>query len=105
MAACRAIVDQGRDSRGFSQPPKSRQGAAFNAAFFASTPKMNHVQALAESVQTLAARSGTAAIQCGLLRDIFGNPFHPATFDPSWRTLGVVQLAEAIYDERAFGKM
>ena len=46
-AACLAIVDQGRDSQGFSQPPNSRQGAAYNAAFFASTQKMYHVQALA----------------------------------------------------------
>jgi hypothetical protein len=40
-----------------------------------------------------------------IIRDIFGNPFRPVTFDPSWRTLSVVRLAQTIYDERAFDKM
>jgi hypothetical protein len=44
-------------------------------------------------------------IQTARLRDIFGNPFRPATFDPSWRTINVVGLAQTIYDERAFDKM
>ena len=38
-------------------------------------------------------------------RDIFGNPFRPITFDPSWRTLIAVRLAQTIYDERSFNKM
>ena len=44
-------------------------------------------------------------IQATRLRDIFGDPFRPATFDPSWRTLNVIGLANSIYDERAFDKM
>jgi hypothetical protein len=40
-----------------------------------------------------------------LLRDIFGNPFRPVTFNPSWRTLSVVRLAQTIYDERSFDKV
>jgi hypothetical protein len=40
-----------------------------------------------------------------IIRDIFGNPFRPVTFDPPWRTLSVVSLAQTIYDERSFGKM
>jgi hypothetical protein len=40
-----------------------------------------------------------------IIRDIFGNPFRPITFDPSWRTLSAVRLAQTIYDERAFDKM
>ena len=44
-------------------------------------------------------------IQTTRLRDIFGNPFRPTTFDPSWRTLSVVRLAQTIYDERTFDKM
>jgi hypothetical protein len=43
--------------------------------------------------------------QAGLLRDIFGNPFRPITFDPSWRTLTAVRLAHSIYDDRAFNRM
>jgi hypothetical protein len=40
--------------------------------------------------------------QCGLLRDIFGNPFHHVSFDPSWRTEAVVALARGIYREGAW---
>jgi hypothetical protein len=40
-----------------------------------------------------------------LLRHIVGNPFRPVTADPSWLTSIVVALAQAIYDERAFGRM
>jgi hypothetical protein len=43
--------------------------------------------------------------QCELLRDIFANPFRPASIDPSWQTPAVVDLAKSIYDERAFGRM
>ncbi len=40
-----------------------------------------------------------------LARDIFGNPFRPVAFDPSWRTETVVALASAIYAERAFDRL
>jgi hypothetical protein len=43
--------------------------------------------------------------QCRLLRDIFGNPFHPIRFAIRWRTGAVVGVAEAIYAERGFGEM
>jgi hypothetical protein len=38
-------------------------------------------------------------------KDVLGNPFHPASFNPSWRTRTTVNLAQAIYDERAFDRM
>ncbi len=40
-----------------------------------------------------------------LLREIFGNPFRPVTFDPIWRTSDVMLLANGIYAERAFERM
>lgn len=42
------------------------------------------------------------AAQATLLRDIFGNPFRPATLDPAWLTSDAVALAAAIYDGSAF---
>jgi hypothetical protein len=41
----------------------------------------------------------------GALRDIFGNPFRPVTFDPEWRTTTALALATGIYDERAFDRL
>jgi len=42
---------------------------------------------------------------CSLLRDIFGNPFRPVTLDPRWLTPDVVEIAKAIYEDRAFDRM
>jgi hypothetical protein len=40
-----------------------------------------------------------------LIRDIFGNPFRPVVFDPTWRTPSVSNVALAIYEERRFADM
>jgi hypothetical protein len=37
-----------------------------------------------------------------IMRDIFGNPFRPATIDSSALTTTVTRLADAIYQDRAF---
>jgi hypothetical protein len=39
------------------------------------------------------------------LREIVGNPFRPPRFDPNWRTSTVKQLAEGIFDDRAFDRL
>jgi hypothetical protein len=55
--------------------------------------------------------SGTEAgvrersVQSALLRDIFGNPFRPVTFSPSWRTDTAVSLARQVYESRDFNTM
>jgi hypothetical protein len=43
--------------------------------------------------------------QTNFLRDIFGNPFRPVSFDPAWRTSTAVALARQMYDARDFGAM
>lgn len=43
--------------------------------------------------------------QCELLRDIFGNPFRPVAFDPTWRTDTAVSLARQMYNARDFSAM
>ena len=52
-----------------------------------------------------AGKKAAAIIQSRLLRDIFGNPFRPMSFDASWLTPQLVVLAQAIYDERGFDRM
>ena len=42
---------------------------------------------------------------CSPIRDIFGNPFRPVAFDPSWRTEAAVGIARGIYEDRAFERM
>jgi hypothetical protein len=43
--------------------------------------------------------------RCTVLRDIFGNPFHPVAFSPDWRTSTAVLLARQMYDSRDFSAM
>ena len=46
--------------------------------------------------------------QAGLVHDIFGNPFRPASVNPSWLTWNdgtVVKIAQGIYDDRAFDRL
>jgi hypothetical protein len=43
-----------------------------------------------------------------LLRDIFGNPFRPLTFDRSWLAWNnstVAKISQAIYEDRAFDRL
>jgi hypothetical protein len=40
-----------------------------------------------------------------LVREIFGNPFHPVTLHQTWLTSDVLLLARGIYKERAFDRM
>jgi hypothetical protein len=43
--------------------------------------------------------------QANLVRDIFGNPFRPVSFDAEWRTSTAVLLAKQMYDSRDFSTM
>lgn len=45
------------------------------------------------------------AVALSLLTDIFGDPFRPVVFDPSWRSEAVVGLARGMYESRDFATM
>jgi hypothetical protein len=45
------------------------------------------------------------AIHCGLIRDVFGNPFRSVALDPAWETPQILALSRAIYDERTFDRL
>ncbi len=42
---------------------------------------------------------------CGILRDIFGNPFHLVEIDSRWRSSTVLDLARTIDHERRFERL
>ena len=42
---------------------------------------------------------------CDLIRELFGNPFCPVAFPPSWRTDTAITLARQMYDAREFSAM
>jgi hypothetical protein len=67
-----------------------------------------------EAGQNAAQWAGSWAVaveskaQCDLVREVFGNPFRPATVDPAWRQWNagaVVKMAQAIHEERRFGDL
>lgn len=53
----------------------------------------------------LASRAAEERAQVDLLRCIFGNPFRPVAADPRWLTSKAIDLARAIYDDRAFDRL
>jgi hypothetical protein len=59
--------------------------------------------------RSLSARKAERAAQAGLVRCVFGNPFHPTlTCNPTWLRWNagtVVRLAEDIYQDRAFDRL
>jgi hypothetical protein len=81
-----------------------------------SSSSLVHVAAAATAgYATVAAALAIAdyaaiprAVQCDLLRDLFGNPFRQAAADPAWlawKDGGVSRLAQAIYDDRRFADL
>jgi hypothetical protein len=52
-----------------------------------------------------AAMSAEQAAQCGLLRDIVGNPFRPPRLEPAFLTPAVAPIARRAYDERDFAAL
>jgi hypothetical protein len=60
------------------------------------------------SLAALDASRVTEAARADLLRDIFGNPWHPEAIDPVWLAWNdgtVRRLAQTIHDERRFTAM
>jgi hypothetical protein len=54
--------------------------------------------------KSLLSRS-LLAFDAAIIRDIFGNPFRPVAFSPSWRTSTAVALALHMYQSRDFSAM
>jgi hypothetical protein len=58
---------------------------------------------LARKTGNLTGKMAEQTVQCGMFRDIFGNPFRPIIISSAvmlWNDATVVRLAQAAYDER-----
>jgi hypothetical protein len=82
------------------------------AAYLAPAVSLNASLSTAEAALKAAAPNATASArksQAALLRDIIGYPFFPSPPLPAavlaWHDATVRRLAEAIYEERAFGRL
>jgi hypothetical protein len=54
-----------------------------------------------EIIEKPEATGAEKHVQAALLRCIFGNPFRPVAFHPTWFTREVVSLAQSAYDQRS----
>ena len=85
------------------------QGATHAASYASNSPAVRVSDAIEVAQAAADAAPGGAALeapaQAALLRDIFGNPFRPVTFDTAWRTDTVIALARGMYESRDFGAM
>jgi hypothetical protein len=76
-----------------------------NASYSAAVTSKRAAGVCADAAGSDEAANVETEAQILLLRDIFGNPFRPVTFDPEWRTTTALALAQGIYDERAFDRL
>ena len=72
---------------------------------FATTYRAEMVRRLPNGGAWTTGSAAFADRAAPLVRDIVGDPFLPATFDPAWRTADVVGVAEAAYEGRAFDRL
>ena len=80
--------------------------ALYFAYFFIYEATFSESSYSGDCKKAAEARADERIALPSILREIFGPlPFRPVAFDPSWLTPTVTQLAEAIYEERAFDRM
>ena len=104
------FADGAADAEGMRAARLACHGAGGQAAWYAaaSHPAIaarNAARSAQAGAVTLATEADELVAQANLLREIFGNPFRPLSVDPSWLTPSVVNLAQTIYDDRAFDRM
>lgn len=97
LAAEKAKLASGCDAWFSVQP----EGQTKTYAGESSDPKIKPLAAALDRAWVIERDA-----QARLLRDIFGPlPFRPIAIDPRWLTSTVIDLAAAIYEEKAFGRL
>jgi hypothetical protein len=69
----------------------------------ASSTQVARGQTVAQ--QVLAPITPFVAVQCRIIREVFGNLARPLNFSPEWRTGTAMSLARQMYDSREFSAM
>jgi len=94
--AARSAVDP---DRGY-EPGEYTADAVAHSAFVEEGESVDE-----DSTEWKDLRDAERVAQLRLLDDIFGNPFQPASIDPTWLTSDVLALATGIYKDHAFDRM
>jgi hypothetical protein len=94
--------------------PREREVSSRLVSWGSSRRPRRAAERAARAALDAAAWIGSWAVaaegkaQSDVLRDLFGNPFRPASVDPAWRSWNggvVVKVAEAVYEARAFDRL
>jgi hypothetical protein len=92
-------------------PPRMRDPAVAAQAVVMAASQIANEKNYREAIVPLFDRLWMAASELvpvdgmPLLREQFGNPFRPVSFDPRWRTADVLGLARAVYADRVFDRL
>jgi hypothetical protein len=105
-----AAVTASKVARDAFQTPFLNQQTPYpgDTVFSAPEAALSAVEASVFSAVAETGEIGNTTMylaQAKLIRDIFGNPFRPATCAPAWRTDTATALAQQMYDTRDFSPM
>ncbi len=86
----------------YDYPTHAKEDAA---AWVSTTAGMAVSYLPEEKIYDDAKSRAESMAQTDLLRDIYGNPFRPIDFSPTWRTPEALQIAQNMYDAGNFDRM
>jgi hypothetical protein len=106
LAAAEQFADGELDRTGL-RAARVPEGGPYNMFLITAGIKHFTHRAALGSIRGCGNEFGAPSVdeQATLFRDIFGNPFRPVSFSPSWRTDTALTLARQMYDSRDFGAM
>lgn len=109
-AASSSVFDYENELKDLTFRKGTDCGLALHLAYavrFCVGKRSSHLSRTAHHITASQSNNkpGERLAQCHILRDIFGNPFCPVTLALTWLTAPVRQLAQAIYDDRAFDRL
>lgn len=101
----RSIDEAAGPRTSFAEAYEEAERAAGIALSWSGRPRDDRECSEEDAKRANARYDKELAYQRRVLHCIFGNPFRHVTLDPVWLTGSVVNLAQGIYDERAFDRM